>query len=573
MGRMADEGAAEEWLAPSLQLSSLSRVRLDELLRELLDRVGEVTESRERLRALLDAVVGIGTDLDLRSTLERIVLSACRLAGAKYGALGVIGPDRTLVEFITHGMSAEEHHRIGDLPRGHGVLGVLIDDPRPIRLPDIGAHPRAYGFPEHHPPMHSFLGVPVRIRDQVFGNLYLSEKRDSAEFSDDDEELVVALAVAAGAAVENARLYAQMRRRQRWLEAAAEITRVLLGQVNRTHALQLVATRAQEVAEAELALVTIYDPDSNALVVEVAAGAVPAGLVGSTFGTDGTDFAAVLAEQNITLVEDLGKAARWSVPLETGTALLVPLTAHGQPLGALVVAYGRGSVAFAEDPDIALVQTFAGQAALALERARAQEEREMLAILGDRERIARDLHDVVIQRLFAAGMQLQGAARVAARADVQTRIDGVVDDLDTTIRDIRGAIFELRAPHAGGIRAQIRELVEESRATLGFRPQLVLDGPLDNVVSEPVGVCLVAVLREALSNVGRHAQASEVEVGVEVSGDQVVLTVTDNGVGIGAATRTGGLHNLQARAEELGGTFCAAPAEPRGTRLVWSAPI
>src|SRR5689334_5232635 len=228
----------------SLGLGPLSRVRLDELLQEMLDRVGEVMTSRERLRALLDAVVGIGADLDLRSTLERIVQAACRLADARYGALGVIGPDRMLVEFINHGVTPAERAAIGDLPRGHGVLGLLIEEPRAIRLEDITQHPRAYGFPPNHPPMHSFLGVPVRIRDQVFGNLYLAEKGGGEQFTQDDEDLVSALSVAAGAAIDNARLYAQAERRQRWLLAAAEITSVLLGEVRRTEALELVATRA-----------------------------------------------------------------------------------------------------------------------------------------------------------------------------------------------------------------------------------------------------------------------------------------------------------------------------------------
>src|SRR5690348_4705619 len=188
---------------PSLGLSPLSRVHLDELLQEMLDRVSEVLTSRERLRALLDAVVGIGSDLDLRSTLQRIVEAACALAGARYGALGVIGPDNELSDFITHGIDPATHAAIGDLPRGRGVLGLLITDPHPVRMPDITRHPRSYGFPPHHPPMHSFLGVPVRTRDQVFGNLYLAEKRDAAQFSDDDEQIVVALAAAAGVAVDN----------------------------------------------------------------------------------------------------------------------------------------------------------------------------------------------------------------------------------------------------------------------------------------------------------------------------------------------------------------------------------
>ncbi|MCW2641630.1 MAG: ATPase [Dactylosporangium sp.] len=560
------------WDAPSLHLSPLSQVRLDELLRELLDRVGEVAASRERLRALLDAVVGIGTDLDLHSTLERIVAAACHLTGARYGALGVIGPDRSLVEFITQGIDAEQHKLIGDLPHGHGVLGLLIEEPRPIRMPDITAHPRAYGFPANHPPMHSFLGVPVRIRDQVFGNLYLAEKGGGGQFSDDDEELMVALAVAAGAAIDNARMYAQARRRQRWLEAAAEITSVLLGEVNRTEALQLVAARAREVAEADIALVLTYDTD-DALTVEIAAGNVPAGLVGASVSTARSEFAPVIGDRHIAVVEDLGKACDWPVDLETGTALLVPLAAGGETLGALAVAYDRGSVAFAEDLDVALIETFAGQAALALERARAQEEREMLAVLGDRERIARDLHDVVIQRLFAAGMQLQGAAQQATRPQVRERIDGVVDALDTTIRDIRGAIFELRSPVTSDVRTQIRDLVAEARGTLGFRPQLTLDGPVGTALPDPVAVDLLAVLRETLSNVARHAKAGAVQVRVTLADGRLTLNVVDDGVGIGEVSRRSGLDNMRRRAEELGGTLTLQPTHPQGTTVTWSVPI
>jgi signal transduction histidine kinase len=572
MATEASQQAGDRWGPPSLGLAALSRVRLDELLHELLDRVGEVVASRERLRSLLDAVVAIGTDLDLRSTLERIVVAACRLANARYGALGVVGPDRTLVEFITHGLTSEEHRAIGDLPRGHGVLGLLIQDPRPIRLPDITQHPQAYGFPANHPPMRTFLGVPIRIRDQVFGNLYLAEKDGGGQFTDDDEEIVSALATAAGAAIDNARLYAQMRRRQRWLEAAAEITEVLLGEVQRTAALSLVAARAREVAEAELALVLLYDEEADQLAVEVADGSGDH-LVGMTIPVPRSEFAAVLADRHLTVIEDLGKAAAWPVPLQTGTALLVPLAADGDALGALVVAYHRGSVAFAEDPDVALVETFAGQAALALERSRAQDEREMLAVLSDRERIARDLHDVVIQRLFAAGMQLQGAAHSAVRPDVLRRINNVVDDLDSTIRDIRTAIFELRAPMASALRTEIRSVVDEARVPLGFRPDLALDGPIDSAVPYEIRPTLIAVLREALSNVARHARASAARVLVSVSGGRLTVLVSDNGIGPADIAPSGGLRNLHHRAAELGGAFEIEPAEPTGTTVRWWAPI
>jgi two-component system, NarL family, sensor histidine kinase DevS len=518
-------------------------------------------------------VVGIGTDLDLRSTLQRIVLAACRLAGARYGALGVIGPDRSLIEFITKGIDAQTHRRIGDLPRGHGVLGLLIEEPRPIRLPDIASHPRAYGFPPNHPPMRSFLGVPIRVRDQVFGNLYLSEKQGGGQFTEDDEELMVALSVAAGVAIENARLYEQTRRRQRWLEAATEITGVLLGEVDRGAALRLIAARAREVAEADLALLLTYNEGEHTLHVEVGSGQLPDGLVGAHLAIERTEFVAVIDDGSIAVVEDLGKAAIWPVSLHSGTALLVPLASGGRTLGVLAVGYEPGSAAFAEDPDVALVETFAGQAALALERARAQEERELLAVLGDRERIARDLHDVVIQRLFAAGMQLQGAARASLRPEGRERIDAVVDALDTTIRDIRGAIFELRPPAVGDIRTQLRELTAEAEGPLGFRPHLVLDGPVHSLVTEGVAGALLAVVREALSNAARHAHAQSVEVRVAAGGGRVTVTVADDGVGIGEVERRSGLKNMRERAEALGGSFSIGRREPHGTLLTWTAPI
>jgi signal transduction histidine kinase len=569
---MSDEPREPSSWPAALPIPALSAVDLDDLLHEVLGRVGDVVASRERLRALLDAVVAIGADLDLRSTLQRIVEAACRLAGARYGALGVIGDDRMLMEFITHGVDSKTHAAIGDLPRGHGVLGLLIEEPRSIRLEDITRHPRAYGFPPNHPPMHSFLGVPVRIREHVFGNLYLAEKNGGGQFNQDDEDMVVALSVAAGAAIDNARLFAQARRRQRWLEAAAEITSILLGNVRRTEALALVATRAREVAEADLALVLLRDESDATLVVEVASGADQ--LAGSVVAVAGSEFAAVLDERHLTVLDDLGRAASWPVPLHTGTSLLVPLAASGISYGALVVAYASGTTNIVADLDVAVVEAFAGQAALALERARAQEEREMLAVLGDRERIARDLHDVVIQRLFAAGMQLQTASQLATRPEVRQRLDTVVDDLDTTIRDIRGAIFELRSPSPGSLRSQLRGIVDEARAGLGYRPELRIDGPIDTAVPEEVCVSLPAVLREALSNVAKHAHATTVRVRVSVGAGQVELVVSDDGIGPGEAASGGhGRSNMTARATDLGGTCAIALGPAGGTTVTWRVPV
>ncbi|MER7893417.1 GAF domain-containing sensor histidine kinase [Micromonospora sp. NPDC094482] len=541
----------------------------------MLDRVGEVVASRERLRALLDAVVGIGTDLDLRSTLGRIVQAACELVGARYGALGVVGPDRLLHDFIVHGISPELHAKIGDLPHGRGVLGLLIDEPRPLRMPDITKHPRSYGFPANHPPMHSFLGVPVRIRERIFGNLYLAEKQDGAEFTEDDEEIVVALAAAAGVAIENARLYALAHRRERWLSATAEITSVLLGEVRRTDALALVARRAREVAEAELALVLLYDPEAEAFTVEVVDGAdEPArALVGSVLPAAETSFGAAAAAGRHDQVDDLAHAAPWPALLRTGPAVIAPLTTADTLHGVLVIAHRPERGGAATDDDVAMLGSFAGQAALAMERARGQEERELLVVLEDRERIARDLHDVVIQRLFATGLQLQSAAPMSARPELAKRINTAVDDLDATIKDIRRTIFELRTPMTAALRTEIREAVELAAESLGFRPSLELTGPVDSAVPDALRSELTAVLREALSNAVRHAQAHHVAVAVRVDAGEVTVTVTDDGVGCEPSAPRGGLVNLRERAERHGGEFTLRAAHPRGTELRWSAPL
>ncbi|GAB7051620.1 two-component system sensor histidine kinase [Catenuloplanes indicus JCM 9534] len=559
---------------PSLGLGPLSRVRLDELLQEMLDRVGDVVASRERLRALLDAVVGISTDLDLRSTLQRIVEAACSLAGARYGALGVVGPDRRLTDFITHGMTREQAAHIGDLPHGRGVLGLLIQDPRPVRMPDITQHPQSYGFPANHPPMHSFLGVPLRIREHVFGNLYLADKQGAAEFTVDDEEVVVALAAAAGVAIENARLYAISHRREQWLAAAAEITGVLLSEVRRTDALSLIARRAREVSGAHLVLVLLYDADADRLTVEVVDGhsSVSPGvqLVASE-----TAFLPAVTGAGTVTVDSLAKAAAWPGDVPGGPAMIAPLGSAEALHGALVVVHDPAAIRH-DDDDLTMLGTFAGQAALALERARAQEEREMLVVLEDRERIARDLHDVVIQRLFATGLHLQTAIPLAGRPEAGARINAAVDDLDSTIRDIRRAIFELRTPVAPALRADLGEMVDAAAIPLGFRPRLDLFGPVDSAVPDAVRDDLLAVLREALSNVVKHARATVVEVGVRVAAGRLTLTVLDNGVGCPPDAARSGLVNLGDRATTHDGTFDLTPApapHPSGTLLTWSIPI
>ncbi len=569
----------------ALGLTELSRVQLDALLQELLDRVGEVIASRERLRSLLGAVVAISSDLELRPTLERIVSAACELVGARYGALGVVGDRRVvaggrgaggvgLVEFVTEGMSPHQVAAIGELPTGQGVLGLLIDEPKPVRMPDITQHPRSFGFPPNHPPMHSFLGVPIRIRDRVYGNLYLAEKLDGAEFTDDDEQIVVALAAAAGVAVENARLYLVGQRRQRWLAAATEITELLVGRVRRTEALEVIAARVREVADADLVLLLGHDEDTGVLTVEVAQvrDTTPAGLTGATVAVDQSHFGPALITREHLVVENLRAAAPWPVLLPERPATVVPL-ATAEALHGLLVMVAPDVSGDRQADEMAMLSTFAGQAALAFERALAQEEREMYMILEDRERIARDLHDVVIQRLFATGMQLQTAARLAVKPEVMERINSSVDDLDTTIREIRSAIFELRTPMTAQLRAEIREMVATAGDQLGFRVGLELDGPLDSVVPNEVRTDLLAVLREALSNVVRHAGAHSVHVGVRVLAGWLRLRVSDDGRGVPEGGRRSGIENMRTRADKAGGTFDLRPNTPRGTVVEWTVPV
>jgi signal transduction histidine kinase len=461
-------------------------------------------------------------------------------------------------------LTVAQHHDIGDLPTGHGVLGLLTDEPRPLRLDDIAAHPRSFGFPPGHPVMRSFLGVPVRIRDQVYGNLYLAEKRDADRFSDDDEEIVVALAVAAGIAIDNARLYAAAGRRQRWLEATAEITNTLVGQVDRIDVLRLVAEHARNVSDAALVVILLYEETTGELHVEVTVPAAPS-LDQVAIPLAGTPFEKVIAAGGHILVDNLDAAAIWPSVVPQGPALLAPLAMTGTAEGVLVVGLPAGSIGFDGETDTSMITTFADQAALALERARAQEERELLVLLADRERIARDVHDVVIQRLFATGLGLQGLTRRTGRDDVRERLDQAIGELDSTIREIRTAIFELHNPGAASVRAALTATVDEAAQTLGFRLGLTISGPIDLTVADSLRSDLLAVLSEALSNVVKHARATAVAIDVRVDSGRLVLRLADDGTGIGDADVGNGMTNLRGRAEDRGGDFTVAepPRHPR----------
>lgn len=509
-------------------------------------------------QALLEAVMGISSDLDLHAVLARIVESATELTGARYGALGVIGPDgKNLVDFITTGISARQREKIGDLPSGHGILGLLIEHPEAIRLEDLSAHPSSYGFPAHHPPMTTFLGVPVRIRGTVFGNLYLTEKAGGVAFTAQDELLVRGLATAAGFVIENARAYGRSERRRRWLEASAELADALQPPIEVERALRLITLTVRSVSGAVAAAVVNLD-DTRERVVAAAPG-------------DSERVIAVLDHVTATV-----SAGVPDEPTETQhdgiTAFVIPLRAHFAEQG-LVVALFEQAHGPGDFEDRELLVSFADQAALALDRVAAFADREELAVISDRERIARDLHDSVIQRLFATGLQLQGTAMIATSPEVVARLEQAVADLDLTIRDIRGTIFELQHRPAGSLRTEIHAIVREYVPLLGFNPAVRMSGPVDTRVSHAVREQLLPVLREAVSNVARHAMARSAAVELHAVGHELRLMVSDDGTGLPDGAVESGLGNARQRATDLGGTLELAPHEPQGTVFVWRVPL
>ena len=553
-------------------------LHLDELLSELQGRLAEIVATRDRSHALLEAIVAVGSELDLPTVLRRIVETAVTLVDARYGALGVIGLPGRLSQFITVGLDDEERARIGSLPSGRGVLGLLIKEPHPLRLTDLGQHPASFGFPPNHPPMTSFLGVPVRVRGEVYGNLYLTDKRDQAEFDEEDEQVLVALASAVGVAVENANLYESARQRERWLEASAEVSTILLSGTDPSDALVVVARRAREVTAAEVSIIALQN-DEQGLVVEIADGRDAEKLRGLVLPLGESLVAEVLRQAKPVTVHELGPDGPLGAALgpgRLGAAILVPLGEAPDITGVLGVVMPKGAPTFGPSA-IALLRTFAGQAAVALQLAGARRDAERVVLYQDRDRIARDLHDLVIQRLFASGMQLESTIRLIENAEAVGRVHHVVDELDGTIREIRSAIYALQAPTPSGspsIRDQVLEVTDQAAQTLGFTPSVQFEGPVDTAV--PAAICeqMVAVLVEALSNVARHAGAKRVAITVSVGDGTATVTVTDDGSGIPESGRRSGLTNLAARATLLGGTFTASRGSlERGTELRWSVPL
>ncbi|MFK0293290.1 GAF domain-containing protein [Streptomyces sp. NPDC090442] len=558
--------------------------------------------------------MGLGRGLELPQVLRGIVEAAVALTDAEYGALGVVG-DGQLSQFLPVGMPAELISLIGRTPCGHGILGELIRNPEPLRLTDLSSHPHSYGFPANHPPMRTFLGVPVRVRDEIFGNLYLTEKRGGGSFDAEDEAVVTTLSIAAGVAIDNARMYHESRRRERWLEALGEITRSLLSGTEADEVLRLIAERAMEVAGADCAAVLLPVASSaDQLAVTVACGTGASRITGLRVPVGGSLPGIAVRSDRPVVSADLRSDPR-AFPLGVPDAADGPEAGVGPDAGStapgeatrddavngagaetgavygpavavpLQVDTGRGALRLSrlagrppfDDDEVRLISGFADQAVIALELARRRAESEELTVLHDRDRIARDLHDLAIQRLFATGITLQSATRLIDRPEAVDRVGRAVNDLDTTIKIIRSTIFGLRTTGDGkdarSLRRDLTDAVQRAAGPLGFTPALRIDGPVDAAVPDELAPHLVAVTAEALSNAARHAGAHRLDVALTVTSDEVTLTVTDDGVGVGTAPHTGGLANMRARAQMHGGQLTIETPDGGGTRIVWHAPL
>lgn len=532
-------------------------------------------DAHARLQDLLRLHHDVVGPLDLDTVLHRIVRAGVEIVDARYGALGVLGTGQRLERFVHVGMDVATVDRIAHLPRGEGLLGALIDDPRPVRLTDLSHDPRSSGFPPHHPPMRSFIGVPVRVRGEVFGNLYLTDSRHG-DFTEDDAELARSLAATAGVAIANARLLEDATYRARWSTALVDVSRSLLT-ADDGEELDLLLDRLHELARTDLVSLSLVDEDERTLTVDRALGHGSGPLVGTSFEIAGSIVAEPLATGRPLLVRDLSEHPDERVELLStlGNGMLIPFTTTAGTQGLLCAARSKTREAF-EARDVDMGVSFAGHVAVALEREESRVARARVALLEDRSRIARDLHDLVIQRLFATGLNLQALAGTTDDVTGERLMDQIAE-IDASIAQIRQSIFAMRRTGPAtpsSVRSRISEVVERAQPHVPHRVRLDFIGPVDLWADRSLADDLTAVVTEALANAVRHARAQHVQVQVTAVAGRVTLVVEDDGAGLppSAAAAGNGLANLRDRALARGGELRVEAATPSGTRLTWSAP-
>jgi signal transduction histidine kinase len=533
--------------------------------------------SVSRAERLLDTGLALAAELSLPALLQRLVDLAVELTNAHYGAVGVLSSDGVeLSDFITSGLSQQERTAIGELPHGRGILGVLIREPTVLRIQDIGRDPRSTGFPPNHPPMRSFLGAPIRAHGRVFGNIYLTDKQGAQEFTEDDEAAILILATQAGVAIANAQLYNELQLRERWLDSVREVSTTLLAGDTPRAALQLVAQHARELGNADMATISV--PEGDGLRIIIADGAGADQLLDVEVPLSGSLSAEVIRTERTLVVADASRSPLTQPMVSTagvGPMILVPLALRTSTAGVLAVGRTAGRPRFGT-ADIPLLESFAEQASLALEYARALSELSRLGMIEDRERIARDLHDGVIQSLFAVGIGLQGTAAVVGDVRLADRIQQFVTEIDRVIGDVRSYIFGLRPTSlsAGNLTNTLEQIAHETEERTGVTVIVDVDGSLEAPLSHGLAE-VIHIVREALSNVGRHAAATTCRVSLRRDGSSAVIEVDDDGRGFDReSTLTGlGMGNLAERAAAIGGILEVDSEPGRGTTIRVTVPL
>lgn len=551
------------------------------------NRFDELAAARDQTEKLLRVIAEIGAGLDLDATLHRIISAARELTSAPYGALAVRDRHANLISFVHEGMDAETVRRIGHHPVGKGLLSLSLLDTPALRMDDLTAHPAAAGFPEHHPAMRAFLAVPITIRGAVFGNLYLTHVDEARVFSDADEMAARALAFAAAVAIDNAQVFERERMSVKWIEASREITTALLSRTEpHRRPMQLIAERACALTDAEQAIVLVPadpgqpadpgepgNPEVDTLVVSAAVGLPAADVLWQRVPVRGSTSGAVFKSGEPLITDEFRYPIQAFTDAGRRPAIVMPLRARDEVVGVIAIARSTEQPPF-DESYLDLVRDFATHAAIALVLAAAREDARQLAVLAERERIAHDLHDHVIQRLFAAGMDLQGTLARARSPEVADRLNRTLDDLQTIIEEIRTTIFALRSPAAvaGDFRHRIQRVIAELTENRDLVTTVRMDGPMTAVGAE-LAEHAEAVTAEAVSNAVRHSGASRLTVQIGVA-DMFTLDVIDNGRGIASGnTRRSGLANMTRRAEQLGGSCEISSPPGGGTRVHWTAPL
>ena len=563
------QGARQHDSVGRLSFPDVPRLELDELLEQLIHRADDVLATQGRLRGLLRANAAVAADLSLPVVLRRIVEAARDLLGARYAALGVVGRDGQLEQFVHAGIADDLVAEIGELPRGRAILGLLISNPVPIRLADLASHPASTGFPAGHPPMGAFLGVPIRAGEEVFGNLYLTERSRGGEFTAEDEELAIALAAAAGGAIANARRFTESEQRRRWLAASGELTPLLLsGQAAEPY--ELITEHAVAAADADFGAL-VLPHGSDQVAVRAVSGLTGAELQDRTAPLDTSLAGRAIMSGKPVLVTDYGsEAGAVTLSADIGPMMIVPLAAGEQVLGALLLGRLADRPGFTE-ASLQMAAAFASTAAVTLELSQARADQMALARMEDHDRIAGDLHDHVVQELFSLGMGLQGLAGRTDRPEHADRIRSYIEAIDTVIIKIRNTIFQLhvREQRPGSLQAQLLEVLSEHSQRLGLTASIRFAGPIDTSVDAALARDILAVTREALTNFARQASAAELALGL--ADGLVTLDITDSGRELVVHDEADGLASIRLRAERHGGTLMLGSSDDGGTRLTWTA--